>query len=1480
MNYSVLTKLSFHPAVQNWFKDQFESVSPPQKKGWPSIAAGQHTLILAPTGSGKTLAAFLWSIDELLRQGLKDPQFNKNPQGIHTLYISPLKALNNDIQRNLNKPLKEIAQNFNQSEVVVPEIRTMVRTGDTPPSLRQSMLRKPPHILITTPESLYLILNSDRGRTLFSNLRYLILDEIHSITTNKRGVHLSLSLERLMSLCTKEPVRIGLSATQKPLKRIAAFLGGQISNPNSLNPRPVSIIDCGQKKNMDLKVISPVPDFSDLPDFSVWPAVLNKLYDYIIAHRTTLVFVNMRSQTEKIARQINEKHREKIDDPSAILALSHHGSMSREMRYEVEEKLKEGKIPAVIATSSLELGIDIGSIDLVVQLEAPKSISGALQRVGRSGHLLKASSKGRIIPLYQADLDDAAAVTQCMKAGDIEEVVIPENCLDVLAQQVVAEVSARQWPRKELYQLFRQSYCYRNLTLAVFDHVLEMLTGRYAESKLPSLKPVINWDRINDRLIALPGSRLKANLNGGTIPDRGYYGVYLADTNTRLGEMEEEFVFESKPGDVFYLGNNEWFLDTIAQDRIIVRPASSVKPRAPFWKGELGYKSFGTAEKIGAFREKILEDISNNKPIEKMASEYNLDTAITQNLIRFFQNQESVTGQIPTSSRIIVEWFYDAADELNLVFHAPFGGRVNAPWAISVAGYLENHLRSEIQYSFDDDGFILRVRASTEFPDIQKLLNLNSEKIEKLLMDRISSAPVFSIQFRYNAARSLLLARSRPGKRIPLWLQRLRANDLLQAVKQYQDFPILAETYRSCLQDVFDLSALFKIIDRIHEGKITTKIVQTPHPSPMVSGLIFDFVSNQVYEQDRTLALGEIATVSSDLLSQVIAREKIPAILTEDIIKESWERWQHLKRETKAKAKEELFLIIKKLGPISDKELTKRSHKEIQPWINKLKSEKRISEVQIPLEGWVVTEDLPEYSTFQQNDSIRKVIRRYLESEGPVSIQSVADNFSISNSVVESILSNLHSKNEIVQGELIKDSANTLWCDRDNFAQLYRRAISIRRKQLTGVNRNAYLRFLLYWHGVNGQKPTIDTLIKFYQGFLMSPHFFEREILPTRLGRRDFIELSVITDSIGDLIKNGDTIVQCHRSDSESRNLIKFIRRGEGNIFENDDYEIKNIDGMNRDMITVYQFLRENGASHLQDLEDGTNLTPALLRDILGRLVRNGLITTDNYNSFLSRLRPSGKQFTTTLGRSSRHSLRQNVQNQIQLKSGRWFLTSSFTVMGKKIPTDEMLERQARLLLQRYGVLVKEFYRRETGFFPWYQLFQVLKKLEWQGEIRRGYFIEGLSGVQFALPEAIELLSSLPDKDSNEESSIISTIDPALPFGGNIDWGLTDQEGEKVEIKRASGNHLVFFKEEPVLYSENYGNRLWTLKSFKKKNMERIVDSLKIWLRLPIRFRPRKKIEIESINGSQATDSDLADIFYSFGFEREGSSIVLWPSGL
>jgi ATP-dependent Lhr-like helicase len=1477
---TIFDTLPFHPVLKSWFAATFESVSPPQAQGWPSISAGNHTLILAPTGSGKTLAAFLWSIDELFRRGLDDPKFDKNPRGIHTLYVSPLKALNNDIQRNLNVPIKEITNIAVELGYSAPQIRTMVRTGDTPPKLRQSMLKHPPHILITTPESLYLVLNSDKGRQLFSHLRYLILDEIHSITTNKRGVHLSLSLERLMPLCRKEPVRIGLSATQKPLDRIAAYLGGQKKFNSELKPRAVSIIDCGQRKKMDLKVIAPVPDFADLSDASIWPAVLKKLYDFITSHKTTLVFVNMRSQTERLTRQLNEMHKDKTSGTTTDFAMPHHGSMSREMRFDVEDKLKKGKISAVIATSSLELGIDIGSIDLVVQLEAPKSISGALQRVGRSGHLLKATSKGRIIPLYAADLDDAAAIVHCMKSADIEEVVIPQNCLDVLAQQIVAEVATKTWPRQELYHLFQQSYCYRHLSVETFNQVLLMLTGRFSDSKVPALKPVINWDKVNDCLIALPGTRLLANLNGGTIPDRGYFGVYLSGVNKRLGEMEEEFVFESKIGDIFYLGNNEWRIESIAQDRITVIPASSVKPRAPFWKGELGYQAHTTAEKIGAFREIFLENISRNKPIEDIAEEYNLDIYTAQNLLKFLTKQQQLTEKIPTHRQILAESFYDAARELHLVVHTSSGGRVNALWAIACAAILEIQIDSEVQYSYDDDGFILRFRETTDPPVFETLFQKTPEELEQLLIERIAAAPVFAIQFRYNAARSLLLTRSRPGKRIPLWLQRLRAADLLQAIKKYPDFPILVETYRSCLQDIFDLNGLLKTIKNIQKGTIQTKIVHTPYPSPMVSGLIFNFVSNQVYEQDRSRAPGEVAAISNSLLMDVFARETVPAIISEETINKSRMRWQHLNQENQAKDAEQLFLIIQKLGPINTEDLSQRSRENISPWIEKLKAQNRIVEIQEPVSGLIAAEDDPCFRDLSSPENAQKVICRFLESEGPVSSERISRELLISDSQIESILSQLYSEREVVKGQLLKNSDETFWCHKDNFAELYRRAIAVRRRNITSVEQDVYYRFLLHWHGISGNTMSLQTLIEKYRGIYYPILFIEREILRSRLCGQKPDDLLAKIEDLNNLISRGEVIFRIRRDGPESKKIIGFMRRGEGSIFTTSLDEIEISIQPDADDKMVHNFLQENGASLYADIEKGTGLSSISLLNIIVKLLYTGFITTDNYSCILSA--PDRVTYGTRRSQShvSRQVVRKKVQDQIHLRTGHWFLTTSFAVMGRKNSLEEQIEHQARLMLLRHGIVVKEWYRREKGLLPWYQIFQALKRMEWQGEIRRGYFIKGLSGIQFALPEAMDLLQSLPDKEYYSESILVSTIDPALPLGGNVDWGLINSKGKNVPITRAAGNHLLFFQERPVLYSENYGNRLWTLSAFDKKKAEKIVGTLKTWLRLPASLRPRKKLILETIDDVVAADSKLAGIFMSIGFEKEGSTIILWPSGV
>ncbi|KAA3662725.1 MAG: hypothetical protein DWQ10_01775, partial [Calditrichaeota bacterium] len=946
---------AFHPAIQNWFKNNFEKPSPPQEQGWPVIAAGENALILAPTGSGKTLTAFLACIDNLLHD-LLDKNWPQN--SVHTLYISPLKALNNDIQRNLQAPLQGIKEQAEKQGLSLPEIRTLVRTGDTPSSVRQSMLRKPPHILITTPESLYLLLTSGRGREIFRRLRYLIIDEIHAISNNKRGVHLSLSLERLMPLCEQEPVRIGLSATQRPLERIAAFLGGQQHDQTSGNyvPRPVHIVDCGQRKEMDIRVIAPVGGYGNLEDASAWSAIVEQLYSLILQHKTTLIFVLSRAQAERVTRRINDLHTKKMADretdaelverpgsqmqkppvpPSPIsaqfepaqLVRAHHGSLSREVRFDVVSALKKGKLRAVVATASLEHGIDIGSIDLVVQLDAPTSVYSALQRIGRSGHVLSATSKGRILPLYQSELPHAIAITEAILEADVEETQIPELCLDVLSQQILAEVAVQDWSRSTLFDLFRQSYCYRNLTAASFNRVIEMLGGAYEETQIRALQPRLTWDKVNDKLIARSGARLLATMNGGTIPDRGLYDVYLQDANVRVGQVDEEFVFERKVGETFYLGTSEWRIEDIAQDRIVVAPVRAIVPMPPFWKSDYGIpRDFNTMQRVGAFLRELLQQEGTTEAfidgggdipatIDKSSSDTDgstsakaprranesyedkstrrgrlrsrslddvescIDPEITQSLQEFVDSQLDFSGTIATDKRIVFEYFHDSAQQPMLYIQAPFGGRVNQAWAIALATYLGKKYAIEIQYSFNDDGLLFRLLESDKIIDARDICAIPSQQLEEFIIAGLPEAPVFMVLFRYNAGSSLLLTRSRAGKRIPLWLQRLRTADLMQNIQQYPDFPILLETYRDCLENVLDVQNLKKAIEQIQNGDIEVVSVQTLGPSPMANGLMYKFLERNLYELDRNRGAASGGEVHQQALAEILQSGEIPAII-------------------------------------------------------------------------------------------------------------------------------------------------------------------------------------------------------------------------------------------------------------------------------------------------------------------------------------------------------------------------------------------------------------------------------------------------------------------------------------------------------------------------------------------------------------------------------------------------------------------------
>ncbi len=1132
---------SFHPPVKKWFESIFDEPTRAQVLGWPVIESNRNAFILAPTGSGKTLAAFLSAINHIMFEPLPAKK-----ERCRVLYISPLKALAVDIERNLRAPIAGISLMAEKDQVpfVIPSIA--IRTGDTPSRDRAHFLRTPSDILITTPESLYLMLTSNT-REVLRSLRCVIVDEIHALANTKRGAHLAVSLERLQAVADQSFQRIGLSATQRPPEEVARFLGGGEIKNGVWSPRAVEIVDAGHRKDLDLQVVVPVEDMSRIGEIldhvpsgpaaqglarkSLWPSLYPKLLHLIRTHRTTLVFVNNRRLAERIASAINELAGQEI-------MRSHHGSVSREQRIEIEEDLKAGRIPAIVATSSLELGIDMGTIDLVVQIEATPSVTSALQRIGRAGHQASATSKGVLFPKFRGDLAACATLTKLMLNGEVEETHYLRNPLDILAQQIVAMVSVETWKVDDLERVIRQSAPFADLTRGMLESVLEMLSGRFPSDDFVELRPRIVWDRIEETVRSRQGAKQIAITNGGTIPDRGLYGVFLAGADPgkgRVGELDEEMVFETREGETFLLGATTWRVEDITHDRVVVSPAPGQPGKMPFWRGEGNGRSMEFGKAVGSLI-RNLKKLSDEDAEAKLIQEHRMDDWAAKNLIAYLREQQEKAGAIPDDKTIVIERYSDEQGDWRVCILSPFGGRVHAPWAHAIESVIRQKTGVQAETMWSDDGIVIRLPETEEPPDVS-LFIVDPEEVESLVVQHMGSSALFASRFRESAARALLLPRRYPGQRSPLWQQRKKAADLLQVTSKYQNFPIILETYRELLKDYFDMPGLVKLLRDIRSRSIQLTTVNTRKPSPFASSLMFGYVGNFIYEGDAPLAERRAQALSIDQaqLRELLGEAEFRELLDADAIQIYEMQLQHLDPFHKARHEDALHEMLMRIGDLTEQEIFVRctaSTDEVKKWIHQLQQSRRIIEIPIAGESrWIAAEDAARFrdalgmslpqglpAAFLQTVTtpLSDLIARYARTHGPFHLEEAAQRFGLGNAAVRMVLEGLETSNKVVQGEFRPGGSGREWADANVLRTLRLKSLAKLRKEVEPVEPSAYARFLPAWHSVaSGRKGTEALLdsIEQLQGYPIPVSVLEKQILPARVRDYDPRDLDALLSS-------------------------------------------------------------------------------------------------------------------------------------------------------------------------------------------------------------------------------------------------------------------------------------------------------------------------------------------------------------------------------
>ncbi|MFZ1161631.1 ATP-dependent helicase [Mycobacterium sp.] len=1444
----------FSVVTRDWFAGTFAAPTPAQADAWSAIADGHNTLVIAPTGSGKTLAAFLWAIDTLAGA----PR-SERAAGTRVLYVSPLKALAVDVERNLRTPLAGMARVAAQQGLPAPEITVGLRSGDTSPARRRQLVSNPPDVLITTPESLFLMLTSAARQTL-AGVQTVIVDEVHAIAGTKRGAHLALSLERLDDMLAAPAQRIGLSATVRPPEEVARFLSGS---------SPTTIVSPPAAKTFELTVQVPVPDMANLANNSIWPDVEARLVDLVESHNSTIVFANSRRLAERLTARLNEIHAERTGTelPSAanpkvaggapahllgsgqtygapaLLARAHHGSVSKEQRAIVEEDLKTGQLKAVVATSSLELGIDMGAVDLVIQVEAPPSVASGLQRIGRAGHQVGEISQGVLFPKHRTDLIGCAVTVQRMLSGEIETMRLPTNPLDILAQHTVAAAALDALDVDRWFDTVRRSAPFATLPRSAFEATLDLLSGKYPSTEFAELRPRLVYDRDNGVVTARPGAQRLAVTSGGAIPDRGLFTVYLAtdsENPSRVGELDEEMVYESRTGDVIALGATSWRITEITHDRVLVIPAPGAPARLPFWRGDDSGRPAELGRAVGRFTGE-LAGLARGE-FESRCAGLGLNEYATENLWRLLDDQRTATNVVPTDTTLLIERFRDELGDWRVILHSPYGLRVHGPLALAVSRRLRDRYGIDEKPTASDDGIVVRLpdtisesgADSSDAPPGAELFVFDADEIDPIVTAEVGGSALFASRFRECAARALLLPRRNPGRRSPLWHQRQRAAQLLDVARKYPDFPIVLEAVRECLQDVYDVPTLTELMTDIAARKIRLLETETSTPSPFAASLLFGYVGAFMYEGDSPLAERRAAALALDptLLAELLGRVELRELLDPDVVAGTGRQLQHLSADRAARDAEAVADLLRLLGPLTSDEIAERaSGAEVGGWLEALFAAKRALPVSFAGRSWwVAIEDIgrlrdgvgvavpvgvPASFTEAVADPLGELLGRYARTHAPFTTADVANRFGLGLRVAADVLGRLAADGRLVRGEFSTEAVGDQWCDADVLRILRRRSLAALRAQVEPVSTSAYARFLPAWHGVgvrsgsaaNSGLDGLAAVIDQLAGVPLPASAIESLVLAPRV--RDYSPAM-----LDELLASGEVMWSGTGTISGSDGWVAFHTA--------DSAPLTLVTGSEIDFTATHRaildMLAGGGAFFFRQLaQDG--IGEAELKTALWELIWAGWVTGDTFAPVRAMLSggPGARKRSAPAHRQGRGRRPPRLSRySVAHPQSR---AADPTVAGRwsALPTPEAnstvrAQHQADLLLNRHGVLTRGAVMAEGVPGGFATLYKVLTAFEDAGRCQRGYFVESLGGAQFAVASTVDRLRSYLDGVDPEKPEyravVLAAADPANPYGAALAWPSRSDGDGAARPGRKAGALVVLVDGELVWFLERGGRSL------------------------------------------------------------------------